>query len=273
MIHSHTGARSCGGSAWRLAFVVGLLALTTLQAAEPLRLVVGATPVPAGELLEFIRPALATRGVGLEVKIFTDYIQPNVQLAEGRLDANLYQHRPFLEEFNRQKHADLVAVARIYLAPLGGYSRRVQSLAALSEGASVAIPNDPTNSARALQLLAANGLITLRPEAGTLATIRDIAANPRHLKIRELEAAMLPRVLREVDLAVINTNYALEAKLDPVHDALFREDRESPYANVLVTRASQRDMPAIKILTETLLSPATAEFLREHYKGAIIPTF
>lgn len=239
----------------------------------PVRLVVGATPVPAGELLEFLRPQLAAQGVTLEVKIFTDYIQPNVQLAEGRLDANLFQHRPFLDEFNRQKHASLVPVARVLIAPLGGYSRKVKTLAALREGATVAIPNDPTNSARALHLLAAAGLLALRPEAGALATARDVAANPRKLKIRELEAAMLPRVLPEVDLAIVNTNYALEAKLDPVKDALFREDRDSPYVNVLVSRAADRDTPAIAALVRAVTGPEARDFLITRYKGAIIPAF
>ena len=237
------------------------------------KLVIGATPVPAGEVLEFIKPQLARDGIELEIKIFTDYIQPNVQLVEHRLDANLFQHRPFLAEFNRQKKTTLVPLNGILVAPIGAYSTKWKALTTLPEGATIAIPNDPTNSARALLLLCHAGLIQLKDPQNVLATSRDITANPKKLRFRELEAAMLARVLDQVDLAVVNTNYALAAKLDPQHDALLLEDRDSPYVNVLVARPDNRDSPALTKLAAALTTPDVRTFIETKYHGSVIPAF
>jgi D-methionine transport system substrate-binding protein len=236
-------------------------------------LTVAATPVPHAEILEFVKPALAKEGVDLKVKVFTDYIQPNVQVAEKRLDANFFQHQPYLDEFNKAKGTNLVAVTGVHLEPLGAYSSKLKDLKDLPSGANVVIPNDATNGGRALLLLAKAGVITLKDPTNILSTVKDIATNPKDLKIRELEAATIPRVLTQVDLALINTNYALEAKLDPSKDALVIEGNDSPYVNILVSRADNKDSDAIQKLAAALHSPEVKKFITEKYKGAVLPAF
>lgn len=236
-------------------------------------LTVAATPVPHAEILEFVKPALAKEGVELKVKVFTDYIQPNVQVAEKRLDANFFQHQPYLDEFNKAKGTSLVAVTGVHLEPLGAYSNKIKDLKDLPSGANVVIPNDATNGGRALLLLAKAGLITLKDPTNILSTPKDIEQNPKDLKIRELEAATIPRVLTQVDLALINTNYALEAKLDPSKDALVIEGNDSPYVNILVSRADNKDSAAMQKLAAALHSPEVKKFITEKYKGAVLPAF
>ncbi|MDX9675479.1 MetQ/NlpA family ABC transporter substrate-binding protein [Pseudomonas zeae] len=236
-------------------------------------LTVAATPVPHAEILEFVKPALAKEGVELKVKVFTDYIQPNVQVAEKRLDANFFQHQPYLDEFNKAKGTSLVAVTGVHLEPLGAYSSKLKDLKDLPSGANVVIPNDATNGGRALLLLAKAGVITLKDPTNILSTVKDIATNPKDLKIRELEAATIPRVLTQVDLALINTNYALEAKLDPSKDALVIEGNDSPYVNILVSRADNKDSDAMQKLAAALHSPEVKKFITEKYKGAVLPAF
>ncbi|KZE32964.1 D-methionine transport system substrate-binding protein [Crenobacter luteus] len=237
------------------------------------KLVVAATPVPHAEILEHIKPALAKQGVDLEVKVFTDYVQPNVQVAEKRLDANFFQHKPYLDEFNKAKKTSLVPVTAVHVEPFGAYSKKIKAKAQLADGATVAIPNDPSNGARALLLLQNNGLIKLKDPKNLLATSRDISANPKNLKIRELEAATLPRVLDQVDLALINTNYALEAKLVPTKDALFIEGKQSPYANLLVARPDNKNSAAMQKLAKALNTPEVKAFLATKYQGSIVPAF
>ncbi|MDX9672046.1 MULTISPECIES: MetQ/NlpA family ABC transporter substrate-binding protein [unclassified Pseudomonas] len=236
-------------------------------------LTVAATPVPHAEILEFVKPALAKEGVDLKVKVFTDYIQPNVQVAEKRLDANFFQHQPYLDEFNKAKGTHLVAVTGVHLEPLGAYSNKIKDLKDLPSGANVVIPNDATNGGRALLLLAKAGVITLKDPKNILSTVKDIATNPKDLKIRELEAATIPRVLTQVDLALINTNYALEAKLDPSKDALVIEGNDSPYVNILVSREDNKDSAAMQKLAAALHSPEVKKFITEKYKGAVLPAF
>ena len=236
-------------------------------------LTVAATPVPHAEILEFVKPALAKEGVELKVKVFTDYIQPNVQVAEKRLDANFFQHQPYLDEFNKAKGTNLVAVTGVHLEPLGAYSSKLKDLKDLPSGANVVIPNDATNGGRALLLLAKAGVITLKDPTNILSTVKDIATNPKDLKIRELEAATIPRVLTQVDLALINTNYALEAKLDPSKDALVIEGNDSPYVNILVSRPDNKDSDAMQKLAAALHSPEVKKFITEKYKGAVLPAF
>ncbi|CEL26805.1 MULTISPECIES: MetQ/NlpA family ABC transporter substrate-binding protein [Pseudomonas] len=236
-------------------------------------LTVAASPVPHAEILEFVKPALAKEGVDLKVKVFTDYIQPNVQVAEKRLDANFFQHQPYLDEFNKAKGTSLVAVTGVHLEPLGAYSSKIKKIEELPGGANVVIPNDATNGGRALLLLAKAGVITLKDPTNILSTIKDIAQNPKDLKFRELEAATIPRVLTQVDLALINTNYALEAKLDPSKDALVIEGNDSPYVNILVSRADNKDSDAMKKLAAALHSPEVKQFITEKYKGAVLPAF
>ncbi|MCA4961527.1 MULTISPECIES: MetQ/NlpA family ABC transporter substrate-binding protein [unclassified Pseudomonas] len=236
-------------------------------------LTVAATPVPHAEILEFIKPALAKDGVDLKVKVFTDYVQPNVQVAEKRLDANFFQHQPYLDEFNKAKGTNLVAIAGVHLEPLGAYSSKYKTLADLPGGANVVIPNDATNGGRALLLLQKAGLIKLKDSNNILSSVKDITENSKDLKFRELEAATIPRVLTQVDLALINTNYALEAKLDPSKDALVIEGNDSPYVNILVARPDDKDSEDMKKLVAALHSPEVKAFILEKYKGAVLPAF
>ncbi len=236
-------------------------------------LTVAATAVPHAEILEFVKPALAAEGVELNVKVFTDYVQPNVQVAEKRLDANFFQHQPYLDEFNSSRGSDLVSVAGVHVEPFGAYSSKHKSLDALPEGAQVVIPNDATNGGRALLLLAKAGVITLKDGAGITATVKDIAANPKGIKVRELEAATLPRVLNQVDLALINTNYALEAGLNPTQDALVIEGSDSPYVNILVARPDNKDSAAMQKLAKALNSAEVKAFIEQKYQGAVVPAF
>ena len=234
---------------------------------------VAASPVPHAEILEFVKPALAKEGVNLKVKVFTDYIQPNVQVAEKRLDANFFQHQPYLDEFNKAKGTHLINVAAVHLEPLGAYSSKYKKLDEIKDGSTVVIPNDATNGGRALLLLDKAGLITLKDKTNILSTPKDITANPKNLKFRELEAATIPRVLTQVDLALINTNYALEAKLNPETDALVIEGSDSPYVNILVARPDDKDSADMQKLVAALHSPEVKAFILEKYKGAIVPAF
>ena len=248
-----------------------LAASLTAHAAETLT--VAATPVPHAEILEFVKPQLAKEGVDLQIKVFTDYVQPNLQVAQKRLDANFFQHQPYLDEFNKSRGTDLVTVAQVHVEPFGIYSQKIKKLSELRDGAVVAIPSDATNGGRALLLLEKAGLIKLKDSANILATPKDIVENPKHLKFKELEAATLPRVLNKVDLALINTNYALEAKLNPTKDALLLEGKESPYANILVARPDNKDSDAVQKLAKALNTPAVKQFIEQKYQGAVVPAF
>lgn len=251
-----------------------LLAAVPFQVqAQTQTLQVAATAVPHAEILEFVKPALAQEGINLQVRVFTDYVQPNVQVDEGRLDVNFFQHQPYLTQFNATRGTKLVSVASIHVEPFGAYSSKHKSLNDLPRRAQVAIPNDATNGGRALLLLQKAGLITLKPEAGITATVRDIQSNPKELRFRELEAATLPRVLNQVDLALINTNYALEAGLNPSQDALVIEGSESPYANILVVREGNEQNAAVQKLIAALKTEAVRGFIAEKYKGAVVPAF
>ena len=234
---------------------------------------VAASPVPHAEILEFVKPALAKEGVNLKVKVFTDYIQPNVQVAEKRLDANFFQHQPYLDEFNKAKGTNLVSVAAVHLEPLGAYSSKYKKLDEIKDASTVVIPNDATNGGRALLLLDKAGLIKLKDSTNILSTVKDITSNPKNLKFRELEAATIPRVLTQVDLALINTNYALEAKLNPEKDALVIEGSDSPYVNILVARPDDKDSADMQKLVDALHTPEVKAFILEKYKGAIVPAF
>ena len=254
--------------------LVALAAVATFSAANAAdKLSVAATPVPHAEILEFVKPMLAEQGVELDVKVFTDYVQPNIQVDQKRMDANFFQHKPYLDEFNAGRGTDLVTVAGVHVEPFGAYSSKIDSLDALEDGAVVAIPNDPTNGGRALLLLQKAGLITLKDESKITATPRDIADNPKDLDFKELEAATLPRILNQVDLALINTNYALEAGLNPTEDALVIEGSDSPYVNILVARPDNKDSEAMQKLAAALKSDAVRDFIMEKYEGAVVPAF
>ncbi|MDO4636082.1 MAG: MetQ/NlpA family ABC transporter substrate-binding protein [Lautropia sp.] len=236
---------------------------------------VAATPVPHAELLEFVRPQLRAQGIDLKVRVFNDYVQPIQATVDKAVDANFFLHRPYLDSFNKEHKTNIVPVpeAAVHVEPFGMYSRKLKRLDELKDGATVVLPNDPSNGGRALLLLQKAGLVTLKDPANILSTSRDLAANPRHLKFRELDAAFLPRALEDADLALINTNYALAAGLQPNRDALVLEGSDSPYANIVTARPENADTPAIAKLMKALRSPETKKFIEEKYKGAIVPAF
>jgi D-methionine transport system substrate-binding protein len=238
-------------------------------------LVVAATPVPHAEILTYVKDNLAKKeGLDLEVKEFTDYVTPNTATEDGSVGANYFQTEPYLEDFNKKNGTHLKSVASVHLEPLGLYSNKADKAEDLKNGATVAVPNDSVTEARALQLLAANGLITLKDGVGTAATTADITKNPKNLKFKELEAAQTPRSLNDVDAAVINGNYALEADLKPADDALVLESAENnPNVNLLVVKEGQEDDPRVKKLAKLLTSPEVKKFIEDKYAGSVIPSF
>ncbi|MCH5314030.1 MAG: ABC transporter substrate-binding protein [Helicobacter sp.] len=231
---------------------------------------VGATPVPAAEILEFVKPQMLEKGIDMQIQTFTDYVVPDVSLAEGSSDANMYQHKPFMDNMNEQKGYKLVALAPIYVVPLGFYSHKFKSIDELGEGANIAIPGDSSNMARAFILLHDNGVIKLKDPSNLNATELDIVENPKGIIFKPLEAASLPMVLDSVDGAVINANYALQAKMS-IKDALFHENDKSAYVNVLVAREDNQNDERIGALKDALLSEETRDFILSKYKGEIIP--
>ncbi|QDH20549.1 MetQ/NlpA family ABC transporter substrate-binding protein [Saccharibacillus brassicae] len=266
---------ACGNSSGGTTASTGTDAAGSGDAAstEAVTLKVGASPVPHAVILEHIKPALEKEGVNLEIVQFSDYILPNTQLAEKSLDANFFQTQSYLDVQNEKNGTDLVSVASVHIEPFAGYSKKIKSIDELADGATVAIPNDPTNTARALLLLQKQGLIKLKDGADITSTERDVTENTKNLKFLPIEAAAIPRQLDEVDLGMINANYALEADLSPGEDALFKEDSDVPYANLLVTRQDNKDSDAIKKLIAALNSEDTKAFIQEEYKGEIIPAF
>jgi D-methionine transport system substrate-binding protein len=252
-----------------------LVALAAATAGYAQTLTIAASAVPHAEILAFVKPQLRAEGVDLRIKVFTDYVQPNLQVEERQLDANFFQHKPYLEAFNHEHGTHLVIVpgSAVHVEPFGAYSKKIHNRAQLRDGAIIAVPNDPANAARALLLLQKQGLIKLKDPTDILATSHDMIFNPRHLKIRELEPATLPRVLDDVDLALINTNYALAAGLDPTRDALFIEGADSPYANLIAARADNVSSPALRKLVDALRSPAARKFIQDKYHGAVVATF
>ena len=232
---------------------------------------IGATPVPHVEILEAVKPLLKAKGYDLEIVEFTDYVTPNIAVNEGELDANFFQHLPYLTEFNKNKNTDLVKTVNVHLEPMGLYSNKIKDLSELKDGATIAVPNDPTNESRALDILVKQGLLTFKDV--DFKTVVDIIKNPKNLKIEELDAPQLPRVLDEVDAAIINTNYALAAKLNPLKDALVIESKDSPYANIVVVKKGNENKEYIKALDEVINSDEIKKFIREKYQGSIVEAF
>jgi len=241
------------------------------------KIVVGASITPHAEILEKAKSILADKGYELDIVEYNDYVQPNVALDAGDLDANYFQHQPYLDQFNEERGMDLVSVAIIHYEPFGIYPGKTKSLDDIKDGAEIAIPNDGTNEARALLLLEAQGLIKLTEGVGLEATIIDIAENSRNLVIHEIEAAQLARSLQDVDFAVINGNYAIQAGLNVSKDALAVEDKDSEaaniYGNVIAVRKGDEDREEIKALVEALQSDEVKEFIESTYEGAVVPKF
>jgi len=235
-------------------------------------LTVGATPVPHAQLLGIIKDDLAAQGITLKIVEFNDYIQPNSALIAGDLDANFFQHIPYLET-NAEWSSKLVSAFGVHVEPFGLYSRKYNNVADLPNGAVIAIPNDPSNGGRALLLLQANGLITLREGAGLTATPRDVVGNPKNFRFQELEAAQLPRSLQDVDAATINGNYALEAGLNPIRDSLIIEGAQSPYVNIVVVQKGNEQNPNIIALKNALLSQRVKDYINRNYNGGVAPVF
>ncbi len=236
-------------------------------------LTVGATPVPHGEILKQVKPMLKAEGIDLKVVEFTDYVKPNLALNDKELDANFFQHEPYLDKFNAEHGTDLVSVAKVHLEPMGIYSHKIKNLNELADGAKVAIPNDPTNGGRALLILQKAGLITLKTADSITATVQDITENKKNLQFVELEAAQIPRSVDDVDIALINTNFAMEGGFNPLKDALYIESKDSPYANILVVRKGDENRPEIQKLVKALQSPEIKKFIEDKYQGAIVPAF
>ena len=239
---------------------------------EDNKITIGVSPEPHKKIVnEAIKPLLEKEGYKVEVVEFTDYVLPNKALSEGELDANYFQHVPYLESTVSESGYDLTYTAKVHIEPMGLYSDKIKDFKALENGAEIAIPNDPSNGARALKLLAENGLIKV-PE-GNLISAKDIIDNPKNIKITEVDAEQLPRVLSDVTAAVINTNYALEAGLNPLKDALIIENGDSPYANIIAVKTSDKESEKIKALTKAATSKEVKELIEESYNGAIIPSF
>ena len=231
------------------------------------KIVVGATPEPHAALLALVVDDLASQGITLEVKEFTDYVTPNDAVEYGEIDANYFQHIPYLESFNTEHGYHLVNAGGIHVEPIALYSKKYSSLSDIPNGAVIAIPNDPTNEGRALLLLQSAGLIKLKDNAGLEAIPLDIVENPKNLKFSEIEAATLPRILSDVDAAVINGNYAIPAGLVATRDGLYVEGADSPYVNVIAVKAGNENNPAVKALVEALKSDEVKAYVAEHYKN------
>ena len=235
---------------------------------KPLK--IGVTPGPHAQIMEVVKKVAEKDGLKIQVVEFSDYVQPNVALHQGDIDINSFQHLPFLENMVKDRKYDLVMLAKTFTFPMGIYSKKIKNIKELKDGAVIAIPNDPTNGGRALLLFEKAGLIKLKPGLGHKASVVDIVENPRKFKIRELEAAQIPRTLEDMEIAAINTNYAMSAGLVPAKDALILEDSSSPYANILAVRGKDKDNPLYKKFLKAYQSEEVKKFVTEQFKGSVI---
>ncbi|WP_300361584.1 MetQ/NlpA family ABC transporter substrate-binding protein [Fusobacterium sp.] len=234
---------------------------------------VGTSPVPQGEILEIIKPELAKKGIDLKIIEFNEYVTPNLALADGELDANFFQHIPYLEKFKEERKLKISSVGDVMVAPIGVFSLKHKSLDELKKGGIIAIPSDPSNGGRALILLHKAGIITLNDPTNLYVTEFDIVENPKKLKFKSIEAPQLPRILRDVDAAVINGNYAIQSGLSLKKDALLVEGKDSPYINIVAARDEDLNNPDIKAFVDELRTEKVKKFIDEKYQGALITTF
>ena len=235
---------------------------------------IGATVTPHSEILEKVKENLATSGYTLDIVIYNDYVLPNTALEDGELDANFFQHGPYLEDFNKENGTHIVSVAPIHFEPMGIYAGKSSSLSDVADGASIAVPNDTTNEARALLLLEANRLIKLKDGAGIASTVIDIEENPYNLKIEELEAAQVPKAIQDVDFAVVNGNYAIEAGLsDPIAVEASDSLAADTYANIVCVKEGNENSDKTKALVDAILKDNVRDFINSNYKGAVVPVF
>ena len=241
---------------------------------EAVKIKIGATPSPHAEILEAAKDALKKKGVEIEIVTYNDYVQPNLATDQGQIDANYFQHLPYLEDFNKENNTHVVSVGKIHYEPFGIYAGKSKDLKAIQDGAKIAVPNDTTNEARALLLLEANGIIKLKDGAGLTATKQDIVENPHNVDIYEVEAAQIPRSLDSVDFACMNGNYAIQANYKP-SDALAAEDAQSEaaqtYANIIAVEEKNKDAEWVKTLVEVLTSKEIQDFINEKYEGGVVP--
>jgi len=256
----------------RIAALASTLALVAgMAAAEDIK--VGVSVGEHAEIMEQVAEVAKGKGLNIDIIEFTDYVVPNQALNDGDLQANSFQHQPYLDNQIKDRGFDLIAIGKTITTPMGVYSQKLKSLDDLPEGGKVALPNDPTNGGRALLLLQEKGLIKLAEGTGLTPTPLDVSENPKNLKFLELDAAQLPRALADADVAVINTNYALEAGLNPEKDAIAIEAAESPYANIIVVRTADKDAPWAKTLVESYHSPEVKKYIEDKYTGAVIPAW
>ncbi len=243
---------------------------------------IGASPVPHAEMLKFIKPALAKQGYDLKITEFSDYITPNLAVSQKQLDANFFQHLPYLEQYNKDYGTNLVSLVKVHLEPMGVYANKTTEAKFITskkavdivKGSKIGVPNDPTNEGRALNILQSNGFIKLKSGVA-YPTKKDVVANPYDIKFVELDPAMLPRSLagKQLDLAVINSNFALSANLNPTKDAVLLESKNSPFANLVAVRPDELNQPKMKALAKALTSPEMKKFIEQKYNGAVIPAF
>lgn len=244
---------------------------------ETKKIVIGASPSPHADILKVAKKELKKEGYELEIKEYSDYVQPNTALESGNLDANYFQHKPYLDDFNKKKKTHLVSAGMIHYEPFGIFPGKTKTLKDLKKGATVAVPNDTTNEARALLLLQDQGLIKLKDGAGLTATKKDIVENKKDLAIKEIEAAQIPRSLKDVDIAVVNGNYALQAGLKVNKDALATEDADSvgakTYGNIVAVKKGNEKLAATKALIKALKSDTVKKYINDKYDGAVVPLF
>lgn len=254
--------------------IVSALALTGCQDKKPSELKVGATAGPHAANVQKAAEVAKKDGLNVKVVEFTDYITPNKSLAEGALDVVVYQHEPFLNNFNKQQGTDLKNIGKAVVQPMGFYSNKIKSLETVPAGSTVAIPNDPTNEGRALILLEQAGLIQLKAGTGGTATVHEIIENPKKLKFKELEAAQLPRSLEDVDFACIPMNYAISGSLSPQKQGFYFESKDAPYALIVIaSRANNANDEQVKKFVKAFQSPEVAKFIKEEFKGAVVPAW
>jgi len=242
-------------------------------AQQPQVIKIGATPGPHAQILEAVKPIAAKNGLDIQIVEFSDYVVPNAALAAGELQANSFQHRPYLDNQKADRGYKIEPVGYTVNFPIGIYSKKHKSWDAVPQGATLSIPNDPTNGGRVLLLLRDKGAFKLKDGVGFKPSVADIVENPKKLKIVEIDAAQTPRTLDDVDVAAVNTNYATQAGLDPVRDAILREDPKGPYANVIAVRAEDKDKPWVKALVESYQTAEIREFILTKFKGAVLPAW
>jgi D-methionine transport system substrate-binding protein len=257
---------------------LGLAALLSLAASLPAAaqtqtLRIGATPGPHAQILEAVKPIAAQKGLDIKIVEFSDYVVPNTALAAGELEANSFQHQPYLDNQKGDRGFKIESVTQTVNFPIGVYSKKHKGWDQIPNGATIAFPNDPTNGGRALLLLQDKGVIKLKADVGFKPTVGDVVENAKKLKFVEIDAAQAPRVLEDVDAAIINTNYATQAGLDPVKDAILREDPKGPYVNVIAVRTEDKDKPWVKSLVESYRSPEVKKFVEEKFKGAVLTSW